>query len=321
MRVLVLHSDVAADARPDELDTLVAAEAIAAALMEEGHVAVQAPFLPEPAALAARVSGADLVFNLVESVYGQDELAMLAPAMLERLGVRYTGANAAAIALTADKPATKRVLRAAGLATPAWAQAPRWDGLADDVRYIVKSATADASIGLDDASVVQGVEAVKARAQDCAARFGGRWFAEAFVDGREFNVALMDEGEGPRVLPLAEMRFTDWDASRPKIVDYAAKWDDSDAGSAKMVRSFNCAADEPALARALREMALASWELFGLAGYARVDFRVDGAGEPTILEINPNPCLEPGAGFAAAAHEAGYSYAELIGRIADGAHG
>ncbi len=164
MRILVLHSDVAADARPDELDTLVAAEAIAAALMEEGHVAVQAPFVPEPAALAAQVSGADLVFNLVESVYRQDELAMLAPAMLERLGVRYTGANAAAIALTADKPATKRVLRAAGLATPAWAQAPRWDGLADDVRYIVKSATADASIGLDDASVVQGVDAVTAPA-------------------------------------------------------------------------------------------------------------------------------------------------------------
>ncbi len=218
----------------------------------------------------------------------------------------YTGANAAAIALTADKPATKRVLRAAGLATPAWAQAPRWDGLADDVRYIVKSATADASIGLDDA--------VGGAGRDCRARPRRRLRralrrplvrGSAIVDGREFNVALLDEGEGPRVLPLAEMRFTDWDAARPKIVGYAAKWDDADAGGAKMVRSFDCAADEPALARALREMALASWDLFGLAGYARVDFRVDAAGVPTILEINPNPCLEPGAGFAAAAREAG----------------
>lgn len=321
MRICVLHSDVAADARPDELDTLVAAGAVAAALMELGHTVVQVPFVAEPEALAARVRDTDLVFNLVESVFGQDELAMLAPAMLERLGARYTGANAAAIALTADKPAAKRVLRAAGLATPGWAEAPDWAGLDESKPYIVKSATADASIGLDDASIVKGSAAVKVRAQECVGLFGGRWFAERFIDGREFNIALLDEGDGPHVLPLAEMRFIDWETSRPKIVGYAAKWDDADVGGAKMIRSFDCTAREPALARKLRDMALASWELFGLSGYARIDFRVEGAGAPMILEANPNPCLEPGAGFAAAAHEAGYSYAELIGRIAEGAHG
>ena len=93
MRVLVLHSDVAPDAPPDELDTLVAAEAVAAALMQTGHVAVQAPFAADPVALRARIGEADLVFNLVESVYGQDELAALAPAMLEHLGVAFTGST------------------------------------------------------------------------------------------------------------------------------------------------------------------------------------------------------------------------------------
>jgi D-alanine-D-alanine ligase len=70
----------------------------------------------------------------------------------------------------------------------------------------------------------------------------------------------------------------------------------------------------------LRDLALRAWDLFGLRGYARVDFRVDEKGAPTILEINPNPCLEPGAGFAAAASEAGYAFADMIEHIALCAH-
>ena len=64
---------------------------------------------------------------------------------------------------------------------------------------------------------------------------------------------------------------------------------------------------------------LAPGDLFGLAGYARVDFRVDGEGRPTILEVNVNPCLNPDAGFAAAAAQGGLSYRDLIGSIIDAA--
>lgn len=315
MRIAVLHSDVAADAPPDELDTLVTAEGVAAALMARGHVAVQTPFVADPADLKARVAGADVVFNLVESVFGQDELAALAPAMLERLGLAYTGSAAAALAITADKPASKRILRAAGLPTPDWAEPPHWDGLGEGARYIVKSATADASVGLDDDAVVSGLAAVRARAKKSVAEYAGRWFAEAYVEGREFNVAVLEEAGGPRVLPIAEMRFIEWAAERPKIVGYAAKWDEASDDAVKTVRAFGLEKTEPALERRLREQALEAWRLFGLGGYARVDFRVDEAGAPAILEINANPCLEQGAGFAAAAREAGYSYDALIEQI------
>lgn len=321
MRIVVLHSDVAPDARPDELDTLVAAEAVSAALMRAGHQVRQVAFTADPEALRARLGEVDLVFNLVESVYGQDELAALAPALLERFGLPCTGAGAAAIALTSDKPATKRVLRAAALRTPDWAEAPHWQGLSPDRRYIVKSATADASLGLDAGAVVAG-DGVRTRARSCAARYGGRWFAEAYVEGREFNIALLDTDQGPRVLPLAEMCFTNWDPDKPRIVDYAAKWDEGDADGARMIRSFETTRREPALAEALRAAACRAWNLFGLAGYARVDFRVGADGAPTILEINPNPCLEPGAGFAAAAKEAGYSHDGMVDAIARAAlHG
>ncbi len=318
MRVLILHSDVAPDAPPDELDTLVTAEAILRALAANGHRATRAAFVPDPAALKAVTAEADAVFNLVESVGGNGLAACVAPALLEQLGLRYTGGPAAAIALTSDKPASKRILRAAGLPTPDWAEPPRWDGLSA-ARMIVKSATEDASIGLDDAAVVAGRAAVRARAAESAARFGGRWFAERYVEGREFNIAMLEEADGPHVLPIAEMRFVDWAAERPKIVGYAAKWDDASLDATGTVRAFGLETREPALAAALRELSLKSWLLFGLRGYARVDFRVDEAGAPTILEINPNPCLEPSAGFAAAAAEAGLGYDALIARILDAA--
>lgn len=57
------------------------------------------------------------------------------------------------------------------------------------------------------------------------------------------------------------------------------------------------------------------WDLFGLSGYARVDFRVDAAGAPWVLEVNTNPCLAPDAGFAAAAAQAGITYDALVAHL------
>ena len=167
--------------------------------------------------------------------------------------------------------------------------------------------------------MVAGRAAVRARAAASAARFGGRWFAERYVEGREFNIAMLEEPDGPRVLPMAEMRFVGWAAERPKIVGYAAKWDEASPDATATLRAFCVEAREPALASELRALCLKAWELFSLRGYARVDFRVDETGTPTILEINPNPCLEPLAGFAAAAAEAGLGYDALIARILDAA--
>ena len=149
----------------------------------------------------------------------------------------------------------------------------------------------------------------------CAERWGGRWFAEHFVEGREFNVGLIEENGGPRVLPMAEMVFEAWPQDRPRIVGYAAKWDEASHESSHTVRRFGVEAREPELARALAETAKALWHLFELAGFVRVDYRVDSMGQPQILEINPNPCIAPDGGFAVAAAQAGISYAETIERI------
>ncbi|MGA7674079.1 MAG: hypothetical protein WCA78_03430 [Rhizomicrobium sp.] len=316
MKVLVLHSDVPPDAPPDDLDTLIAADAIAKALASRGHEAPRAAFVEDLEKLRALIArhAPDVVFNLVEGIEGKGRLAYIAPRMLDEIGVPRSGTGAEALIATGDKPLSKRLFREAGIPTPDWSAPPGWEGLDAHARYIVKAADEDASLGLDDASVVAGSE-VRARAEACAARYGGHWFAERYVDGREFNVAVLEEKGGPRVLPMAEMTFEEWPSARPKIVGYVAKWDDASFESTRTVRAFGVEQREPALARALRELSERAWSLFKLRGTARVDFRVDETGQPLVLEVNPNPGIAPDAGFAAAADRAGLSYAELIEKI------
>lgn len=309
MKILVLHSDIALDAPPEELDTLIAAEAVAGALTARGHDVEQAAFREESLKDLLAQTAPDIVFNLVEGVDGQGRLAPRAPEMLAALGQRFTGVSARAMEITNDKPLTKMMLRQAGLATPGWAVPPDWAGL-DGGRWIVKAALEDASLGLDDGAVVDGGQVLK-RAADCSARFGGQWFAERYIEGREFNIALLDR----HVLPMAEMRFERWPDGKPRIVGYDAKWEENSTGWNGTVRAFGVERHEPALAARLKSACEQVWKLFGLTGFARVDFRVGEDGLPLILEINTNPCISPDAGFAAAAAEAGMSYEALIEAI------
>jgi D-alanine-D-alanine ligase len=125
----------------------------------------------------------------------------------------------------------------------------------------------------------------------------------------------MESNGEPHVLPLAEMTFQEWQPGRPRIVGYKAKWDDDSFESTRTVRAFGLEDSERALAEELRDLAIRTWQVLDLSGYVRIDFRVGADGRPTILEVNPNPCLSRDAGFAAAAERAGLSYPQLIERI------
>jgi D-alanine-D-alanine ligase len=116
------------------------------------------------------------------------------------------------------------------------------------------------------------------------------------------------------------MRFEAWPTDRPRIVGYEAKWNEASEDAVKTVRAFGLESEEAGLADSLRDLACKTWSLLAMRGYARVDFRTDAQGHPMILEANPNPCLEPLAGFAAAAASAGISYVQLVERILHSAH-
>ena len=108
-----------------------------------------------------------------------------------------------------------------------------------------------------------------------------------------------------QLLPPAEMCFVGYPAGKPRIVNYAAKWDEHSFEFHATPRRFDFGAEDGDLLQRLAATARACWRLFDLRGYARVDCRIDGRGEVQVLEVNINPCLSPDAGFAAAAAQAG----------------
>jgi D-alanine-D-alanine ligase len=172
---------------------------------------------------------------------------------------------------------------------------------------------------MDDAAIIgpasagEIVELVRKR----SASSGKPFFAERFVDGREFNLSLL--GNDPEVLPPAEIDFSAFPASKPRIVGFGAKWTAASFEFQNTPRTFDFPAADASLLRQLTDFAIQCWRLFGLQGYARVDFRVDSAGQPWILEVNTNPCIAPTSGFAAAVERAGFSYDEGIQRIVEAA--
>ncbi|MCL2000158.1 MAG: D-alanine--D-alanine ligase, partial [Planctomycetes bacterium] len=186
--------------------------------------------------------------------------------------------------------------------------------------WIIKPVDCHASLFIDAASVLRNAERAELvrRLAEAQSKHGRHFFAERFVDGREFNLSVLEgAGGGPELLPVAEISFAAFPPDQPRIVGHAAKWDEESPEYRGTQRVFPEDIGDGELRRELSRLALAAWNAFGLAGYARMDFRVNAAGKPYLLEVNANPCLAPDSGFAAAAGRMGMAYEELIQRIAE----
>jgi D-alanine-D-alanine ligase len=322
MRVVLLHDEVGAGSSADELDVLVQMEAIEAVLRGRGDSCSRLAFSLAFDDISERLrqSAPDLVVNLVESVGGQGRLVHLAPALLDTLRLPYTGCPTDATYTSANKVLAKQLMRSAGIPTPASfspAQLERGEHVPPG-RYIIKSVWEHASRGLDESSVLDartGRELLTAM-QSRSEALAGEGFAEQYIDGREFNLSLIAaKGGRAEVLPAAEIVFEGYGESKPKVVGYRAKWDESSYEYHHTPRRFDIGAGDAALLEELKRLALECWTVFNLRGYARVDFRVDPRGNPFVLEVNSNPCLSPDAGFAAALAQSGIKYGEGIERI------
>jgi len=324
MRVVIVHDSVSALDRPDALDVVVQARAVAAALEEMGHSVEILPCTLDLASLcdALRSRRPERVFNLVESLAGHGRLIHLVPSCLDALGYSYTGARTAPLFLSSHKVLAKDRLTRFGLPTAEWvgpcpgSPPPEHTGINAGV-WIIKSVWEHASIGLDENGLVAVSDIrelwrlLEARAPD----LGKLCFAERYIEGREFNLSLLAQPGGLRVLPPAEIRFEGYPVGKARIVDYRAKWDAASFEYHHTPRGFDFGPEDAKLLAELQDLARNAWGAFGLSGYARVDFRVDENGQPWILEINANPCLSPDAGFAAALDRAGISYTEAVGYI------
>ena len=320
---VVLESTVEADCPQVEIIELrKGSEEIAAALLAIGYRTEIIPCTLDTASLREQLLRLEpsVVFNLVDSIEGKGNLVSLAPMLLSHMGLPYTGANALATSVSCDKLITKQILRAENIRTADWlTEAQIEEGGGElETPYILKSITEHASFGMFADSIVHTRAELKSRWKEKRKKFGSEWFAEAYIDGREFNLSVLAQQGSPSaiVLPSAEIVFTsDFPAGKPRIVDYAAKWYEESAECIGTVRSFEFKAKDKALLKELEKTALACWRAFGLSGYARVDYRIDKAGMPYVLEVNCNPFLTAQEGFGAAASRMGLSFTDAVRAI------
>jgi D-alanine-D-alanine ligase len=325
-KIAIMYGRVDASAPADEKDVLVEVDAVRGALRKLGYPTIDVPVSLDLGVTAAvlKAAGPVVAFNLAETIDGKGSLIHLTPSLLDALRIPYTGAPCEAIVLTSHKLLGKKSLAAAGISTPPWATAvgARDGGLTFPPPWIVKSVWEHASIGMEDTSVAVSPEALRTELDRRAAREGiDSLFVEGFVDGREFNLALITGEDGPQNLPPAEIEFVGYPEGKPRMVGYRAKWDEGSFEYGGTPRRFDFPPSDAPLLQELARLSRECWKLFELRGYARVYFRVDPSGRPWVLEVNTNPCISPDAGFMAAAGRAGLTLEDVVGRIVREASG
>jgi D-alanine-D-alanine ligase len=263
----------------------------------------------------------DLVFNLVESVENDSALEMNVAGVYELMNVPYTGAGALALGIALNKPRVKEILTYHGIKTPKF----QVFGLKDKIALrkgmsfplIVKPSSEDASVGIDDMSVVYSAIDLRKRIRFIQHEYDQPALVEQYIDGRELNVAILGN-RPPLALPISEIDFSGLEKGMHRIVSYEAKW--MRGTIAYKGTNGVCPADLPPQQETkVKEIALQSYKLIGCRDYARVDFRLTRDGVPYVLEVNPNPDISDDAGFARSARAQGYAFPEIVARIVESA--
>jgi D-alanine-D-alanine ligase len=300
-----------------EADVVAVAGAIASILVEGGFEAWLQPAAPPLLDLIGELTNTapDLVFNLIEGFDGDSSAESHVTAMLELLRIPYTGCPPDAQSLCHDKGKTKALLSGFGLPTAPFVVATTDEEivLSFDGPYFVKPDAQDASLGIDQGSVIVDRASLVARVALLRREYGPRVLIEAYLPGPEFNVGVLALPD-PVALTTAEVTYANRPGKWP-ILTYDAKWD---VGSAEDLASpIRCPADlDTGLDQRLGDLAVTAFVATGCRDYARVDFRLDTIGNPMILEVNPNPDLGPTAGWARALCASGRDYGPTIVALA-----
>ena len=302
----------------DEMDLAVSAREVSDALASRGHISRCVVFDSDPAALAAslRTFGTDAVFNLSECPLNSAQKEPHGAAYLELLRLPYTGNGPLPLSVCNDKALTKHILSSYGIPTPSFRLYPEVPRGRSGLRFpvIVKPAKEDGSAGISEESVVEDEAGLKKQVAHVIEKYGQEALAEEYVGGREFNVGVLGNGtveEPYRPLPPAELVYRN---PKWRVCSFESKWDANHPAYDEIAPE--CPARIPdTLRNRLARLTLASANAFGLCGYARVDFRMNGNGKMFTLEVNPNPDISSNAGLARAARAAGYPYEALVQEI------
>lgn len=324
-RVLILHNEpvLSPDHRDadSEHEIHYTVETVQRILHDAGYDVSRLGIRYEPDVLLAelRRQKPDVVFNLYEGTATRNQTEAFAAGLLEWFGVPFTGCPAHTLSLARMKHLTKHLLRSAGLPTADFF-------VVEDLALppcplawpvIVKPATQDASVGLDQGSVVTDQEQLLKHCAYLLREYGAAVLVEQFIDGREFNLALV---ETPQLLalPLSEIKFVSKKPGFWPIVTYDAKWKPGTEDYEATPPLYPASVTQK-LGQKLVELGRKAFKLLGCRDYARVDFRVRSNGRPYILEVNPNPDFSPDAGVAGGLETAGISHAAFTVQLVQNA--
>jgi len=270
-----------------------------------------------PIRVAAEEWKPDVVFNLLEEFYGLSDFDSHVVSYLELLKLPYTGCNPRGLVLARSKAITKKIATYHRVRVPAFFVVPRGRKTRRPgaLRFplFVKSASEESSLGISQASLVDGDERLAERVRFVHESVGTDAIVEEYIQGRELYVAAIGN-ERVRTLPVWELDFGKLAETGEPIaterVKHSMEYQKKHGIDAR--RAENLDAN---LARSLERITRRAYRMLELDGYARVDYRLTEQGEIYLLEANPNPEIAEKEEFASAALAAGLSYRQLIQRI------
>lgn len=319
-KVVVLHNKISENPTTDELDVLDQVKDVKDALEKLGYETAVVPFSFDlnQAIKDIKAENAKFVFNLVEGIDNDGQLITVAPAILDYLKIPYTGCTKESMFLTSNKVLTKKIMQSNGIPTAEWVTSDnaRDNVFLDGERYIVKATWEDASIGLDEDAVVSPkskedlLNIIKAKNEKYKIEF----FAERYIHGRDLTISMVARKQ----MPVCEVTFLGYyDDNKARVFNYNAKWVKDTPEYDNTDIEFEFDGIKKSAIEEMQKIAYDCWDIFGLKGYARVDFRVDEAGKPFVLEINPNPCISRGIMFDKMMQEGKMDYVDGIKAIID----
>ena len=217
-----------------------------------------------------------------------------------------------------NKTLTKKILSSENICTPKFKfieESQKTYRLGLKYPLIIKPALEDASVGIENESVVNNHKDLKNRIEYIFEHYKQSVLVEEFILGRELNIAILGD-EKSKALPISEIDFSKMPNHLHNIVSYQAKWEPLHEAYHKTIPK--CPARLPKkIEMEAKDTALKCFRLMGCRDYCRVDMRLSTEKKLYVLEVNPNPDLTEDAGFMRSARQAGYSYKRALDTIAN----